>query len=277
MIVPALIYHFFNVGTPAQHGWGIPMATDIAFAVGALALLGPRVPLSLKVFLLALAIVDDLGAVLVIAFFYTNTISGTALGCAALLLMLIAAMNRAGIKTIPFYFVAGVFVWLCFLKSGVHATIAGVILGLMTPMAPLHKLERLLHPWVSFAIMPIFALANAGVTLSNVNLSDIVLQPVYLGVALGLLIGKPVGIFLFSFVSVKTKLASLPQGVSFKELFGTGMLGGIGFTMALFISGLAIKSHGMEIYSKTGILSGSIIAGALGYLSLRLALGSKRS
>lgn len=283
MVVPALIFASLNYDGPAASGWGIPMATDIAFAVGVLALLGPKVPFPLKIFLLALAIVDDLGAVMVIAFFYTESISGPALAIGAVLIGLITLMNRAGIRAIFPYVIVGTFVWLAFLKSGIHATIAGVILGLLTPHTkvetedepPLDHIMHNLHPWVSFFIMPVFAFGNAGVRLEGVNLSSIVASPLSMGIILGLLIGKPLGIWGFSWLAVKTKIATVPAGVNKPMLLGAGFLGGIGFTMALFISGLAIKTPELETYSKTGILVASLISGFVGYSLLRVLLNRK--
>ncbi|NUN14859.1 MAG: Na+/H+ antiporter NhaA [Myxococcales bacterium] len=321
MVVPALIYVAFNHDGDAVAGWGIPMATDIAFAVGILAIVGPRIPFALKIFLLALAIVDDLGAVLVIAIFYTDTIAAPALGIAVGLLGLTYLLNKIGVRKVSVYVVIGMLVWFAVLKSGVHATIAGVILGLMTPVfpwfsrsaakeqitklleeveqhgmdqrdvfptsahdslaklgyvvkesaPPLDRLVDILHPWVSFFIMPVFALANAGVRLEGASLNAVFESPIALGVALGLLLGKPIGIVLFSKLAVLAKLAEFPAGVGYTKLIGTGFVAGIGFTMALFISGLAIKSPDLEVYSKLGILMGSVVAGTIGFVILKIA------
>jgi Na+:H+ antiporter, NhaA family len=281
MAGPALIYLALNPAGSAASGWGIPMATDIAFAVAALSLFGKRVPLSLKVFLLALAIVDDLGAVLVIAFFYTEHIAGPYLGLAALAIGAIALMKEAGIGRYPPYILVGALLWYAVLKSGVHATIAGVLLGLFTPLRfegkgraphpePLSDLVHRLHPFVNFLIMPIFALANAGVRLVGGE-EGIMQNPVFLGVAGGLLLGKPLGILLFSGLSVFFKFAELPRGVRWAQLAGVGFLGGIGFTMALFVSNLALDpAH--EVYAKAGIIAASTLAGLAGAALLHAVL-----
>lgn len=265
MILPALIYRCFNPSAPTAHGWGIPMATDIAFAVGVLSLFGRRVPLALKVFLLALAIADDLGAVLVIAVFYTERIFPLYLAGAAVIFGGVAYGWRRGwaLVQIPLAIAA----WYCFLRSGVHATIAGVILGLLVPLQPLHAVVRALHPYVNFLIMPIFALANAGVSLHGIELS----HPVTLGIICGLAAGKPIGIFLFSLLGVLTRVAELPRGVSWGQIFAVGIIGGIGFTMALFISGLALPEE-MQMYAKTGILGASLLTAGVGALALAISL-----
>jgi NhaA family Na+:H+ antiporter len=286
MILPALIYYFFNPSAPSANGWGVPMATDIAFALGILTLFGKRVPLSLKIFLLALAIVDDLGAVLVIAIFYTKEIRVEGLLTAAAALSIMWFMRRMGVKSYFAYTAWGAVAWFGVLFSGVHATVAGVLIGLLTPLtykvsrqslttySPLDSLVHWLHPWVSFGIMPIFALANAGITLRGIEISELVQNPIHQGVALGLLIGKPVGIFLFSRLSVLLRWGSLPSGISWSHILGAGFLGGIGFTMALFISNLALAAE-FEIFSKTGIIFGSVLSGVLGSLVLAIALRSK--
>ncbi len=278
MVAPALVYLFFNRSVPASQGWGIPMATDIAFAVAVLGFF--RVPPALKVFLLALAIVDDLGAVLVIALFYTSSISGPWLAGAAMALLLMILLRKAGVRRYLPFIALGVFTWFCVLKSGVHATVAGVIIGLLTPLrlsgeeefTPLDDLIHRLHPWVSFGIMPVFALANAGVALGagGVDWGN----PVFLGIALGLFLGKPVGILLACRLSVWAGLAQLPGGVRWGQLLAVGLLGGVGFTMALFISSLALPPE-LEIYSKTGILAGSSASALVGALLL-LALKSRK-
>jgi Na+:H+ antiporter, NhaA family len=286
MAGPALVYLFFNRSGDAAEGWGIPMATDIAFAVAALSLFGKRVPAALKIFLLALAIVDDLGAVLVIAFFYTSNIAGPYLGLAALTLGAIALMKEAGVGRYPPYLALGGLLWFAILKSGVHATIAGVLLGLFTPLRfegregpaphpePLGDLVHRLHPYVNLFIMPIFALVNAGVRLvgGEKGASGSILEhPVFAGVALGLLLGKPLGIFAVSYASVGLKLASLPRGVRWGQLFGVGCLGGIGFTMALFVTNLALDPA-LEVYAKAAILAASALAGVLGAVILFVSL-----
>lgn len=324
MIVPALFYLFVNVGSEGVNGWGIPMATDIAFALGVLMVMGSHVPLSLKIFLTALAIVDDLGAVLVIAFFYTSEVSWFSLGVGALFMFMLLAANRMGIRHPLVYAVLGIGgLWMAFLLSGIHATIAGVLAALAIPartslnardylirsrhhlekfekasegkevgfntagqqdalhdlekcteqaQPPLQRLEHSLHPWVSYFIMPLFALANAGVSLKG-DLSASLQHPVALGIILGLVAGKPVGIFLFSWLAVKLKLAVLPDRVSWKQLLGVSCLGGIGFTMSLFIASLAFGESHLADNSKMGILLASGCSAFLGWLLLRKKQG----
>jgi len=321
MLVPALIYVFFNAGTENISGWGIPMATDIAFAVGILSLMSKRVPFSLKVFLLALAIVDDLGAVLVIAFFYTSELSTSAFAIAGVSLGLIILLMFSGIEKVIIYIILGLIFWFSVLQSGIHATIAGVILGFLVPTAPIfnkkllpgaltpllddiHKkidnateqsedlsatahrefmqlkkfaegaespLDRTintLHIWVGFVIMPLFALVNAGVHIGDFNVSEFVGHPVSLGVILGLVVGKPIGVVLFSFLAVKMKISSLPQGVTWYHITCAGLLAGIGFTMAIFISNLALTDPTGGTYSKLGILVASVLASVVGLIML---------
>lgn len=283
MIVPALIFLVFNKGSDSAHGWAIPMATDIAFALGVLTLFGARVPLSLKIFLLALAIVDDLGAVLVIAFFYTDEIRIVGLAVLAAALVAIYFAKRVGFKFYTLYTVLGAIAWAGTLYSGVHATIAGVLIGLMTPylvqtdskglntFSPLNDLIHKLHPWVSFGIMPVFALANAGISLQGANFVEIASDPVFLGVSIGLLVGKPLGILIASFVVVRLGFAVLPNGLGWRHVAGVSILAGIGFTMALFISGLSLNEK-HTVYAKTGIIAGSLIAGIAGYFCLKLSI-----
>jgi NhaA family Na+:H+ antiporter len=318
MVVPALIYASLNWGTPEIRGWGIPMATDIAFALGALALLGTRAPLALKVFLTALAIVDDLGAVLVIAIFYTENLKVDALLYSFLFWGAMIAMNRLGVRSGLAYFLVSVGMWYFMLKSGVHATVAGVLGAFAIPVrsridpelfivrvreylnqfdqpitertiilspeqqsaveaierealrvqSPLQRLEHRLHYFVAFFVMPIFALANAGVALGGEGGLNWTSRVIW-GVALGLLIGKPLGIALFSWLAVRLGLAQLPQGINFVHIVGVGFLGGIGFTMALFIAGLAFRGDELN-YAKLGILAGSALAGAIGFMMLRI-------
>jgi NhaA family Na+:H+ antiporter len=312
MVVPASIYLLLQPGAEAAAGWGIPMATDIAFAVAALAILGPRVSPGLKVFLLALAIVDDLGAVTVIALFYTDEIRPAALLAAGLGLGVVYAIRRAGVRAYGPYAALGCLVWLATLASGVHATVAGVLLGLLTPVQPLVERETLvarlreeaeealsriggearevrpdpvlqrvrelsreaqspleylthrLHPWVAFVVMPIFALANAGVALDGSRLGEPGSFRVAVAVALGLLIGKPLGITLFAAAAVRLGLASLPRGVGLGAVAGAGLLGGIGFTMALFITALAFGEGPLAAAAKVGVLGASVLACGLG-------------
>lgn len=278
MIVPALIYFLIAQDTPEIHsGWSIPMATDIAFAVGIVALLGKRVPLPLKVFLLALAIIDDLGAIIVIAIFYSHELSTPALIMATITISILVAMNRFKVGALCAYMVVGLVLWASVLKSGVHATLAGVIIGFCIPMrarngeSPLHQFEHILAPWCSYLILPLFAFSNAGVSLENVGLSSLN-SPLTLGIALGLIVGKPLGVFLFSYVSVKLRLAKLPQGVNFAQIFAIAVLCGIGFTMSMFLAGLAFGEtahNSFDTLSRLGILLGSGVSAIIGYGLLR--------
>lgn len=326
MIFPALFYSIFNFGKEGAAGWGIPMATDIAFVVGILALLGKRVPLALKIFILALAIVDDIGAVLVIAIFYTAEISLTSLMIAVGLVVLLILMNKLGVRNLLLYTLVGVALWLAFLKSGVHATVAGVLLAFTIPsssrintkkfydetnslikefdssgehgdnvltnserlsivdqienncekiLTPLQRFEHGLHPWVSFFIMPLFAFANAGVSIGE-GLTSSLVNPIGMGIILGLFVGKQIGIFSFSYLAVKLKLAAEPEGVSWKKIYAAAILAGIGFTMSLFIANLAFSSPELLDTAKVGILSGSLISGIVGFLILKSALSKKQ-
>ncbi len=277
MLVPALFYMAFNHGG-AIHGWGIPMATDIAFAVGVLSLVSRHIPLSLKVFLLTLAIVDDLGAVLVIAFFYSNEIVSNYLTLSVLTLFFIYCAKKAGVKSLLFYFFCGGWLWLFVLKSGVHATVAGVVLGLMAPVedpnSPARNLIERIHPFVTWLIVPVFAFFNAGVSLgADFLLMDFISHPVSLGVLTGLVLGKPIGIFLFSMLAVKLKMAIWPSGFNWLRLLGMGFLAGIGFTMSLFISHLSFESLELTMFSKLSILIASVVAMVIG-LSLLILSGS---
>ncbi len=276
MVVPALIYTAINWNdADALRGWAIPAATDIAFAVGVLALLGSRVPPALKIFLLALAIIDDLGAIIIIAIFYTSNLSIVALGLALAGIGVLAALNRANVVRIWPYILAGLFVWLCVLKSGVHATLAGVATALAVPIAgsasenesPLEKLEHALAPWVSFAILPLFAFANAGVSLGGVSLVQM-LGPIPLGIGLGLFVGKTVGIYGFAAAAIRSGLADMPAGSTRAQLFGTAILGGIGFTMSLFIGTLAFPDPSSSADLRIGVLAGSLVSAVTGYLIL---------
>ncbi|MET0396121.1 MAG: Na+/H+ antiporter NhaA, partial [Longimicrobiaceae bacterium] len=319
MVVPAALYALFNAGGEGAPGWGIPMATDIAFALGVLALLGPRVPVSLKVFLTALAIVDDIGAVLVIALFYTSGIAWGALFAGLGLLALAALANRLGARRPPVYVLLGVGVWACFLASGVHATVAGVLLAMTIPartridadgflahtrgalvrfedageegrsvltnhgqqaaihvveevaeaaQAPLQRIEHELHTPVAFLVIPLFALANAGVALPA-DAGAALAHPVTLGIVVGLLLGKPVGITLFAWLAVRLGLAEMPAGLRWGQLHAVSWLGGIGFTMSLFVGGLAFADAAMVDRAKIGIFAASIAAGLIGWLLVR--------
>lgn len=329
MLIPALIYVLLHPpGTPFQQGWGIPTVTDIAFAIGVLTLLGNRVPLGLKVFLTALAIVDDLGAILLIALFYSGGLNPTYLMLSLILLFLLFLINRSGVDRPLFYILLGILLWFTFLKSGLHTTIAGVLLAFTIPakgkidplafyqesceilerfrktgiptdrriiltnyehqasvqaleslcegvQAPLQQVEHALHPWTSYIILPLFALANAGVHLNMLNLSgfiDILFHPLTFAVILGLFIGKQTGITLFAWLAVRFGWAQLPAGVKWSGIYGASILGGIGFTMSLFVSVLAFQEASQVLYAKVGILMASLLAGITGALLLRRVL-----
>ena len=281
MIVPAAFYLLFNHGGPGAAGWGIPMATDIAFALGVLALLGSRVPTSLKVFLAALAIADDIGAVLVIAFFYTERISWISLGVGGVFFVALLAANRAGMRHLLIYAILGLGLWVAFLQSGIHATVAGVLLAITIPArqrtasravltsneSPMLSLEHALIPWNRYLIMPVFALANAGVALGG-GAARSVVAPVSLGVIFGLVIGTPIGIVLFSWLATRTRLAAMLDGIGWRQIVGVGMLGGIGFTMSLFIANLAFGDGTALETAKVGILVASVVSGIAGAIVL---------
>jgi len=279
MAVPTLIYVSINAGNAAAlKGWAIPSATDIAFAVGVLALLGPRIPASLKIFLLALAIIDDLGAIVIIALFYTDDLHWIALLLAGIGGAILLALNRAGVTRLAPYLLTGTCIWVCVLKSGVHATLAGVVVAIAIPMrarAPgeltlLEQLEESLHPWVAFAILPLFAFANAGVSLQGLSVAKLI-EPVPLGIALGLCIGKPLGILGATWLAIQGGLAPRPEGASWAQVLGVGMLGGIGFTMSLFIGMLAFPDPAYAAPLRLGVLAGSLLSALAGYLVLRLS------
>ena len=283
MIVPAAIYVALNAGNPdTLRGWAIPAATDIAFALGVMSLLGPRVPVSLKLFLTALAILDDLGAVAIIAMFYTADVSGVMLGLAALTLAVLAGMSRFGVARPWPYLLIGIGLWFFVLKSGVHATLAGVALALTVPLRPtpgrpeaadsvLHRLEHSLQPWVAFCIVPIFGFANAGVSFAGLSIAS-VLGPVPLGIALGLFLGKQLGVFGFAWAAIRAGLADLPANATWTQLYGVALLCGIGFTMSLFIGLLAFPaSPEFTDATKIGVLAGSLVSALTGALLLRAA------
>jgi Na+:H+ antiporter, NhaA family len=289
MIVPAAIYLGINWHDPVGiSGWAIPSATDIAFALGVLSLFGERVPLGLKVFLMTLAVLDDLGAIVIIALFYTQDLSVTALLFAGLAVVALFALNRLGVRRIAPYVLAGLVLWLCVLKSGVHATLAGVVTAMFIPAAgpagnfeapPLKKLEHSLHPWVAFGILPVFAFSNAGVNLEGLGLGDL-LHPIPLGIMLGLVIGKQAGVFAFAWAAVKLGMAKLPTGVTFPQVYGAAILCGIGFTMSLFIGMLAFENAGsgeVILTDRLGILAGSLVSAVVGYLVLNIVLPRPRS
>ena len=284
MAGPALFYVAINSSSPGtMDGWAIPAATDIAFALGVLMLLGRGVPVSLKVFLLAIAIIDDLGAITIIALFYTADLSTAALGLAAAGLAGLIALNRAGVKSILPYTLIGVFIWVCVLKSGVHATLAGVVTALAIPIfgkskedqSPLHRLEHGLHPWVAYGVLPIFAFANAGVALTGLALEDF-MAPITLGVAVGLFAGKQLGVFGATFLAVKSGLARRPEGTNWLHIYGVACLTGIGFTMSLFIGMLAFEDRDHLDQVRIGVLTGSILSALAGIAALKVAAARER-
>ncbi|TAN19464.1 MAG: Na+/H+ antiporter NhaA [Chitinophagaceae bacterium] len=276
MIFPAVIFFIFNGNTPFHHGWGIPMATDIAFSLGIISLLGNRVPVQLKIFLTALAIIDDLGAIIIIAVFYaTNMHWGYLLfGLGLLVVPILFNLMRA--KQLLFYFIPGIVIWYCFLNSGIHPTIAGVLLAFCIPLSRISSLEHTLYHVVNFIIMPLFALANTAIIFPSV-FDHIIYSPVTYGIMLGLILGKPIGIILFSWLSVKLKIASLPDNTKWKQILGTGMIAGIGFTMSIFIATLAYKEEEWQVLSKIAIIAGSVIAGISGYFYLRIFSGKNEN
>ncbi len=277
MAIPALVYVAINLPAPENlGGWAIPSATDIAFALGVLAMVGPRVPRGLKVFLMALAVIDDLGAILIIAAFYTSELSLAAFGVAGLATVALAAMNRLGVRRISPYLLVGAVLWVAVLKSGVHATIAGVILALAIPadtapgakVSPLKTLEHALHGWVNFGIMPIFAFANAGIQLSGMSGDDMI-APLPLGIAAGLFLGKQAGVMGAVFLAVKTGIAQMPGKTTWTDMYGVALLTGVGFTMSLFIGGLAFADAEHANAVRFGVLSGSLASAVLGFAWLR--------
>ncbi|MGD8112683.1 Na+/H+ antiporter NhaA [Vibrio sp. TRT 21S02] len=284
MLAPALVYILFNAGdAQAIQGWAIPAATDIAFALGIMALLGKRVPVSLKVFLLALAIIDDLGVVVIIALFYTGDLSTMALMVGFAMTAALFVLNAKHVTKLTPYMIVGAILWFAVLKSGVHATLAGVVIGFAIPLkgnagekSPLKHMEHALHPYVAFFILPLFAFANAGISLEGVSMSGLT-SMLPLGIALGLLVGKPLGIFSFSWAAVKFGVAKLPEGINFKHIFAVSVLCGIGFTMSIFISSLAFGQVNVEFdtYARLGILMGSTTAAILGYILLHISLPKK--
>jgi NhaA family Na+:H+ antiporter len=283
MLAPALLFLAWNRGGPAAHAWGVPMATDIAFALGVMTLLGKRAPLGLKVFLVALAILDDLGAILVIALFYSGNLQPMWLLAAAAVTGILIALNRWGSPRwqrhpLP-WVIGGIALWTSLFNSGLHATLAGVVLAFCIPYRTgalreaFHRLERALHPWVTFGILPLFALANAGVVFSP-QVVGALREPLGLGIATGLLIGKPLGITLFAWIAVRFGVATLPSATSWGQLAGAGLLGGIGFTMSLFIAGLGL-APGLLDGAKLAVLAASLAAGIAGYAVLRFQSGAR--
>ncbi|MFB9134343.1 Na+/H+ antiporter NhaA [Vibrio sp. AK197] len=285
MLAPALVYVAFNIGDPeAIQGWAIPAATDIAFALGIMALLGNRVPVSLKVFLLALAIIDDLGVIVIIALFYSSDLSTLALTIGFVMTAVLFMLNAKRVTKLTPYLIAGAILWVAVLKSGVHATLAGVVIGFAIPLkgqtekdhSPLEHLEHALHPYVAYGILPLFAFANAGISLAGVSVEGLT-SMLPLGVALGLFVGKPLGIFTFSLAAVKLGIAKLPEGVNFKQIFAVSVLCGIGFTMSIFIASLAFGGDNVQFdtYARLGILMGSTLAAVVGYVLLSRSLPKK--
>jgi NhaA family Na+:H+ antiporter len=276
MIVPASIFLILNFGTSTQAGAGIPMATDIAFAIGILSLLGKRIPLSLKIFLTALAVIDDLGAILVIAVFYTSSISVPYLLAALGIFLVLITLNKLKILALTPYLIGGVIMWYCMLNSGVHATITGVLLAFAIPFrdgkktTPSARLLHILHKPVSFLILPVFALANTALIFDN-SWSTLA-QPLSIGIILGLFLGKPVGILAFSFLSIKLGICDLPGNIKMKHIFGVGFLGGIGFTMSIFITLLAFGDPDLIKIAKIAVIAGSIVSGMTGFLWLKITL-----
>ena len=284
MLIPALIYIIININTPDTiKGWAIPSATDIAFSIGVLSLLGSRVPISLKVFLMALAIIDDLGAIVIIAFFYTSELNYLNLGLLVITFIVLTFFNKFGIRKFLPYLLLGLFLWFFTYESGVHATIAGVLLALSIPhrkkekdFSLLLKLEHFLSPYVAFGIMPLFAFANAGVSLKNLSIESL-LSPVPFGIFCGLFFGKQIGVFLFSYLSVKLKYAEMPNNVTWPKLYGVSLLTGIGFTMSLFVGNLAFPENLQHMDGvKIGVLSGSLLSTLVGYFVLLIVTSKNK-
>jgi len=284
MIIPALFYIAFNYNDPvAIKGWAIPAATDIAFALGILALIGSRVPVSVKIFLTSLAIFDDIGAILIISLFYTSKISLASLVLAAVCLIILFCLNKKGVMERSPYFLVGLVMWVALLKSGVHATLAGVLLAMFIPLknekepneSPLRELEHDLHTIVAFGVLPVFAFVNAGINFTDVGI-DYILHDVSLGIISGLFIGKQIGIFLFCVIGIKLGFTKLPEGMSWLTLYGTAILCGVGFTMSLFIGSLAFEESGVNLLfdERLGIVIGSLFSGVAGYLILNKSLSS---
>jgi NhaA family Na+:H+ antiporter len=278
MAVPAAIFALLNLGdATALRGWAVPSATDIAFAVAVLSLAGPAVPTALKAFLVALAIIDDLGAIVIIALFYTAELSPLSLGLAAATLAAMALLNRLGVTRLAPYLLLGIALWVCVLESGVHATLAGVAVALTVPLrdrnggSPLHRLERALHPWVGFLIMPIFGFANAGLSFAGMTVAALA-ERVTLGIALGLFLGKQLGVFAASWLAIRLRVAALPAGVGWPALYAASIVTGIGFTMSLFIGTLAWEDDAHTAQLRLGVLLGSITSALVGWTALRLVL-----
>ena len=278
MAVPGIIFAIVNWGTPENLiGWAIPTATDIAFALGILALIGSQAPIALKIFLLAIAIIDDLGAIVIIAIFYTSELSINALSISMIGFAAAVALNRLGIQRTAPYLLVGIIMWVFVLKSGVHATLAGVLIAFTIPLkaknedeALLYKMEHGLHPWVAFLILPVFAFANAGVNFTGIGIDDL-RQPLTLGIVVGLFLGKQIGVFLATWIGVKSGIARLPENVSWKHIHGVACLTGVGFTMSLFIGSLAFMTVDVMNAVRLGVVLGSVLSGIIGYLLLKSA------
>lgn len=280
MIVPAIVYILFNYNEPEYwKGWAIPAATDIAFALGILSLLGNRVPNSLKVFLVSIAIFDDIGAILIIALFYTSDLSLSSLGFAALCLPVLYVLNRRNVTSVTPYILVGIIMWIAVLKSGIHATLAGVVLALFIPMfdrtdpehSPVEELEHDLQNTVSYGILPLFAFANSGISLEGAGIGEL-FHSVPLGIAAGLFIGKQIGVMIMCWLIFKLGISKMPNGMNFKQIYGAALLCGVGFTMSLFIGGLAFGGGTSLFDERLGIIMGSIVSGIAGYLVLKAAL-----
>ncbi len=280
MVLPGAVYVFINWGNPENlSGWAIPTATDIAFALGIMALLGSRVPLSLKVLLTAIAIIDDLGAIVIIAIVYTPELSFMPLAFAAAAILGLVLLNRFGVNRVGPYVVVGIVLWVCVLKSGVHATLAGVVTAWAIPLEPdgdgehslLEHLEHALHPWVAFAILPVFAFANAGVSFAGIGVESFV-EPVKLGISLGLFVGKQLGIFAMLFLVIKSGVSPMPEGANWRQLYAVSLLCGIGFTMSLFVGSLAFEHAHFDAPIKLGVMTGSFLSAIFGYTLLKVSL-----
>jgi NhaA family Na+:H+ antiporter len=270
MVCPAIIFTLFNGGTPYANGWGIPMATDIAFSLGILSLLGSRVPVALKIFLTALAIIDDLGAILTIAIFYTASIKMGYLLAAAGIMVLLVILNLRKVRRLWCYLIPGLVLWYCIYNSGIHATIAGVLLASCIPLPRISRLIHQLHDPVNFVIMPIFALSNTAIIFPP-DMLHAFNNTISYGILAGLVIGKPLGIFLFSYIATRLKLAALPDQTTWSQLMGIGIIAGIGFTMSIFISTLAYTIPAFQITAKIAIIAASLLAGITGYFYLKLS------
>lgn len=284
LTVPALIYTYFNWGdSEAINGWAIPAATDIAFALGVITLLGKRVPETLKICLVAIAIIDDLAAIVIIALFYTSSLSFMSLGFSVISILGLWILNKKGVTRIAPYMVIGLFLWVSVLKSGVHATLAGVVIALFIPLrvknensrSPAHSLEHNLHPWVAYGILPVFAFANAGVSLRGLTL-EMIFHPITIGIAFGLFFGKQIGVMLITFICVITRLCRLPKGVNWSQYYAMSLVTGIGFTMSLFIGTLAFDNIDNQIYVRLGVILGSLLSGIIGYILLSLTCPKKK-